>query len=66
MLTYGIGSWTEANGSHRAAAIDDEVEDSHPAEPVEKAFVEPAANGKVNKQSVIAVGERGSDGGTKK
>ena len=66
MLTYGIGSWTEANGSHRAAAIDDVVEDSQPAESVETAFNEPAAKGKVNEQSMNAVGERRSDGYQKK
>ena len=66
MLTYGIGSWTGADGFHRAAAIDDVVEDSHPAESVETAFNEPAAKGKVNKQSVIAVGERRSDRDRKK
>ena len=66
MLTNGIGSWTEAARSHRAAAIDDVVQDSHPAEPVRTALNEPITKGKVNEQSVNAVGDRRSDGDQKK
>ena len=67
MLTYGIGSWTEANGFHRAAAIDDEVQDSQPAKPVGTVFSEPATKGKATDQSMNTVGEeRGSNGDQKK
>ena len=66
MLTYGIGSWTKADGSHRAAAIDDVVEDSHPSAHSETAFNEPAAKGKVNEQSMNAVGERRGPNGKQK
>ena len=67
MLTYGVGAWTDAHRSHRAAAIDDVVEDSHPAELVKTAFNQPAAKGKVNEQSMNVVGERrGSNGNQKK
>ena len=67
MLTYGIGSWTEADRSHRAATIDDVMEDSQPAEPVKTALNEPATKGKVNEQSRYAIGgKRGSNGDQKK
>ena len=66
MLTNGIGSWTEAARSHRAAAIDEVVEDSHPAEPVETALNEPAAKGKADEQSMHAVGDRSSNVDQKK
>ena len=66
MLTYGIGSWTEADGFHRAAAINDVVEDSHPSAHFETAFNEPAAKGKINEQSMNAVEERRGPNGKQK
>ena len=68
MLTCGVGSWAEAHGSDRAAAIDGVVGDNHSAERAKTASNERVRKGKADEQSLNAVGAKscGSNGNQKK